>query len=59
MYRECAHRRGGRELQLDVRARLVETVRRALAAWGRPWWDLLRGRDDWDIFKMLRGRPES
>ena len=59
LYRQGSLRRGGRELQLDVRARLVDTVRRALAAWGRPWWELPRGREDWDICKLIRGRPKT
>ena len=46
-------RRGERQEQLAVRARLVEAVRAGLARFGRPWTELPGGVADWDI--LLEG----
>ena len=50
-YSQGDGRRGEREAQLDVRARLVDMVQRALAIWARPWQELPAGTEDWEILR--------
>ena len=54
-YSQGKGRRGEREVQLDVRERLVDAVRVGLEAWGRPWRELPPGNADWDILRAARG----
>ena len=50
-YSQGQKRRGEREAQLDVRARMISLVRVALELWGKPWWKLPPGTDDWEILR--------
>ena len=50
-YSQGQKRRGEREAQLDVRARVISLVRAALEVWGKPWWKLPPGTDDWEILR--------
>ena len=52
-YSQGRGRRGEREAQLDVRARLTGLVREALELWGRPWQELPPGTDDWEILRLV------
>ena len=52
-YSQGNGRRGEREAQLDVRARLIELVRKGLALWGRPWQELPPGTDDWEVLRPV------
>lgn len=54
LYSSGSNRRGEREEQLELRARVIDTVRAALEQFGRPWTDLPAGTGDWDV---LRGAP--
>ena len=51
-YSQGVGRRGEREAQLDVRARMISLVRVALREWGQPWWRLPPGTDDWEILRV-------
>ena len=48
-YTQGGGRRGERQEQLEVRARLVDAWRDALERFGRPWTELPAGTADWDI----------
>ena len=48
-YTQGGGRRGERQEQLEVRARLVDALRVALERFGRPWTELPAGTADWDI----------
>ena len=51
-YTQGQGRRGEREEQLDVRARLVEAVERALGRSPQAWWELPKTLDSWDVLKL-------
>lgn len=53
-YSQGQGRRGEREAQLDVRARLLDAVRRGLEVWGQPWQSLPPGNTDWDVLRAAR-----
>ena len=54
-YSQGGLRRGERETQLDLRARIVAAVQRALARWGKGWEALPAGTDDWEILRLAWG----
>jgi len=54
-YSQGGLRRGERETQLDLRARIVAAVQRALARWGKGWKALPAGTDDWEILRLAWG----
>ena len=48
-YTQGSGRRGERQEQLRVREKLGHAVRDALQRFGRPWYEMPKGRADWDI----------
>ena len=48
-------RGGERKEQLTLRGRFVDTVRAALAVFGRPWIELPPGLGDWAILDLAPG----
>ena len=53
-YSQGQGRRGEREAQLDVRARLLDAVALGLEGWGASWRALPAGNADWDILRCAR-----
>ena len=51
VYAQGDGREGRRTAQLRVRRRWVGAVRKALAAFGKPWTELPPGRKDYDILR--------
>ena len=58
-YTSGVGREGRRRAQILVRRRLVHAMRRALAAFGRPWTELPPGRSDYDILESIPPPPEA
>ena len=53
-YSQGQGRRGEREAQLDVRARLLDAVAIGLKEWGASWRTLPAGNADWDVLRWAR-----
>ena len=53
-YAQGQGRRGGREAQLDVRARLLDVVAVGLKEWGASWRSRPAGNADWDVLRWAR-----